>query len=303
MTKIIVGVEDSVRSRDAVAFADQLATSCGAKLVLANAYPHARIPSRAVSAEFDARLHADAEVTLVRMRRETYWSDVETRALPDTSPARALHELAEDEDADVIVIGSSERGAVGRVLAGTTADRLLHGSPCPVTVVPAGFRLAAAPIRNILVAFDASEQAKDALHAAIELARTSNAGVRVLQVIERTCLDSLALTAGAAHLVPPDELARQARADLDAQLARIDGGDRLQAEVVNGDAVDELVKRSENADLLVTGSRGYGPHRAVLLGSVSGRLVREAACPVLVLPRGRPTHLEALIGATGAAIV
>ena len=87
MTKIMVGVEDSARSRDAVAFAAQLATTCGAKLILANAYPHARIPSRAVSAEFDARLHADAEVTLLRMRREARTSDVETRALPDTSAA------------------------------------------------------------------------------------------------------------------------------------------------------------------------------------------------------------------------
>jgi nucleotide-binding universal stress UspA family protein len=295
MTKIIVGVEDSARSRDAVAFADQVAATCGARLILADAYPSARLPSRVVSAEFEALLHADAEVTLLRMRREARSSDVETRALPDTSPARALHELAEDEDADLIVVGSSGRGDVGRVLAGTTADRLLHGSPCPVAVVPDGFRLHAAPIRNVLAAFDGSEQAKDALHAAIALARMSSAGVRLLQVVERTCLDSLALTVGAAYLVPPEELSRQARRELDAQLARIDGGDRVQAEVVHGDAVDELVRRSENADLLVTGSRGYGPHRAVLLGSVSRRLVREAACPVLVLPRGRRTHFEALL--------
>jgi nucleotide-binding universal stress UspA family protein len=300
MTKIIVGVEDSARSRDAVAFADQLATSFRATLILANAYPHARFPGRSMRAEFDARLHADAEVTLLRMAREARGSDVETRALPDTSPARALHELAEDEDADVLVVGSSEHGDVGRVLAGTTADRLLHGSPCPVAVVPDGFRLHARAIRNILVAFDGSEQAGDALLAAIDLGRRLYAGVRVLQVIEPSCLDSLALTAAAAYLVMPEELARLARSDLDARLARVDGGERVRAEVVNGHAVDELVRRSDDADLLVMGSRGYGPHRAVLLGSVSGRLVRAAACPVLVLPRGRRTHLEALAAAAVA---
>ena len=42
------------------------------------------------------------------------------------------------------------------------------------------------------------------------------------------------------------------------------------------------------------GSRGYGPHRAVLLGSVSGRLVRESASPVLVVPRGIEAPLEEL---------
>ena len=46
------------------------------------------------------------------------------------------------------------------------------------------------------------------------------------------------------------------------------------------------------------GSRGYGPLRAVLLGSVSGRLVREAACPVIVVPRGVEAPLEELFAAT-----
>jgi hypothetical protein len=45
---------------------------------------------------------------------------------------------------------------------------------------------------------------------------------------------------------------------------------------------------------MVTGSRGYGPHRAVLLGSVSGRLVREAECPVIVVPRGIEAPLEGI---------
>jgi nucleotide-binding universal stress UspA family protein len=68
----------------------------------------------------------------------------------------------------------------------------------------------------------------------------------------------------------------------------------VQPEFVVGDPVEELAKRSEAADLLLTGSRGYGPMRAVLLGSVSGRLVREADCPVIVVPRGADSHLELL---------
>jgi hypothetical protein len=49
---------------------------------------------------------------------------------------------------------------------------------------------------------------------------------------------------------------------------------------------------------MIVGSRGYGPYRAVLLGSVSGRLVREAACPVLVVPRGVTTPLEEIFPET-----
>jgi nucleotide-binding universal stress UspA family protein len=63
----------------------------------------------------------------------------------------------------------------------------------------------------------------------------------------------------------------------------------------------QLADQSPHADLFVVGSRGYGPHRRVLLGSVSGRLVRNAACPVLVVPRGIEAPLEALFPAASEA--
>jgi hypothetical protein len=59
---------------------------------------------------------------------------------------------------------------------------------------------------------------------------------------------------------------------------------------------------TDNLDLLVCGSRGYGPLRAVLLGSVSRVVTSAAACPVIVLPRGVRASLEALLAeAPGAA--
>ena len=53
-----------------------------------------------------------------------------------------------------------------------------------------------------------------------------------------------------------------------------------------GDPVKVLSARSRNVDLLVCGSRGYGLLRQVLLGGVSGELLRHAECPLLVVPRG-----------------
>jgi nucleotide-binding universal stress UspA family protein len=55
--------------------------------------------------------------------------------------------------------------------------------------------------------------------------------------------------------------------------------------VVEGDAAIELTEASAELDLLVLGSRGYGPIRSALLGSVSRALVPSSACPVVVLPR------------------
>jgi nucleotide-binding universal stress UspA family protein len=61
-----------------------------------------------------------------------------------------------------------------------------------------------------------------------------------------------------------------------------------------------LIRVSEHLDLLVCGSRGYGPVRAVLLGGVSRRVAAEARCPVIVLPRGVRASLEALLAETAA---
>jgi nucleotide-binding universal stress UspA family protein len=62
-----------------------------------------------------------------------------------------------------------------------------------------------------------------------------------------------------------------------------------------GDPTEALIAVSEHLDLLVCGSRGYGRVRAVLLGSVTRRLVAEASCPVLVLPRGVRARLESVV--------
>ena len=53
-----------------------------------------------------------------------------------------------------------------------------------------------------------------------------------------------------------------------------------------GDPAGELVRESESAQLMVIGSRNYGPAPAVLLGDVSGRVAAIASCPVLIVPQG-----------------
>jgi hypothetical protein len=51
------------------------------------------------------------------------------------------------------------------------------------------------------------------------------------------------------------------------------------------------VSVSSHLDLLVMGSRGYGPRLGALLGSVSRRVTWNARCPVLVVPRGSTSWL------------
>lgn len=94
------------------------------------------------------------------------------------------------------------------------------------------------------------------------------------------------------------QVADAVRADLDALVPRLQrSGVTVEARVLVGRAALELsaAARAWPADLLVVGSRGRGPIKTMLLGSVSAELVREAPCPLLVVRR---TKLERVILAT-----
>ena len=130
MTKILIGVDDSERSEDAVAFGRALALAAGAPVIVAMAHRSSRFapaptPTRSVLRE-DAQVHARPS------RRRTPQGPRHRAATSchEHVAAHALQELAEQEDAGIIVVGSSHTGRLGRVLPGSTAERLLHG-PVP----------------------------------------------------------------------------------------------------------------------------------------------------------------------------
>ena len=66
-----------------------------------------------------------------------------------------------------------------------------------------------------------------------------------------------------------------------------------------GDPADQLGEHSAGLDLMLAGSRGYGPLRSVLVGGVSGRLMRTVQCPVIVVPRGVQAPLATLFARRG----
>jgi nucleotide-binding universal stress UspA family protein len=76
---------------------------------------------------------------------------------------------------------------------------------------------------------------------------------------------------------------------------------RSSGDVVDGYADDELVRLSDDVDLLVCGSRGHSPLGGVMLGSVSAGVLRKARSPVLVIPRGAHDGFAALPAHASAA--
>jgi nucleotide-binding universal stress UspA family protein len=190
------------------------------------------------------------------------------------------------QHADLLVLGSSHLGAVGRVLVGSVTEQTLHGAPCPVAVAPVGFRRWAGGARlgRIAVGYDVAGTAHDALSTGATLASQTGAELRVVAVA-----DTAAAIAGGASVAMSYPAIVKARLDaaeegLARALAELSEGISASSEVRDGQPAEKLLEITHSVDLLVLGSRGRGPMRRLMLGSVCDAVVRAAACPVLVVP-------------------
>jgi len=137
---------------------------------------------------------------------------------------------------------------------------------------------------RIGVAYDGTDEAKAALATAAELAAALGARLEVIGVITP---DFWETPSGVEALMTPyEELAHAVRVGLDDALASLSDGIEAEAVLLAGEPAARLAERSAALDLLVTGSRGHGPLRSAIVGSVSRRLTRTAHCPVIVVPHG-----------------
>lgn len=140
---------------------------------------------------------------------------------------------------------------------------------------------------EIVVGVDGSPESKAALRWAVAEARLRGTDILALYAWTYPAVaDGLA---PAPLLYADDVLQAEANEFLDAAVAEVDGAKDvcvLQA-VVEGDAAEELVRASEDADLLVVGSRGLGGVGGLVRGSVSRRCAHDAACPVVIVRDGR----------------
>lgn len=280
-SKLIVGYDGSEHARDALAFAKRLGAALNRDLVLANVYPGRPrlIPGKADVDGFFNILERDAGQVLGDAPAD---AGSERRTVGASSPARGLNDLADEIDAAIIVVGSAHRGMLGHVEAGHTAQHLLHGAPCAVAVAPAGYAAAETkPHRRVAVGVNGTPEAGVALDAAVEMARTLEATLRIVAVADP-------VWSGAPLYAPPVDVARlmreTAQEDLAAAAAATPDDVAVEQVLLEGDATALLADQGD-CDLVVVGSRGYGRVKGVLLGSVSSKVVRGGKTPVLVVPR------------------
>ncbi len=278
MMRLLVGFDGSDGGRDALELARVLGFSEGAGALVVAVQPYGPLPVPFAELEHDAA--AEAEPLLDEARERLAGMDVEARAFGGGSAAGVLTDIAESENIDLVVLGSPHRGTVGRALIGSVAESVLHGSPAPVAVAPRGYsEHRHDAFERVAVAYDGTPESKAALARAGQLAEASHAAVWVLTVVA----PPVALPGAVGYTpVNPPEPARIIEEGVRALEDRVP----VEGRRLDGAPAPVLAEACEDGvDLLVVGSRGYGPAARVLLGSVSTRLINNAPCPVLVVPR------------------
>lgn len=277
---VLVGVDGSSNGRDAIALASRLAGP-DAKLTLAHVRTGELNPLVAMTPGLPAE-EQEASAQLLERERADSGVRAALASVFAASAGAGLHRHAEELDADLLVVGSCSHSGFGRAMLGDDTRAALNGAPCAVAVAARGFvgqgaAASANPIARVGVAYDGSPESRRALAVAKELARAGGARIAALEVV------SIPAYAFSGLMAPAigdsiDTMVTEANARM-SRLPDVDG------RAVYGLAGEELAAFGEDLDLLVVGSRGYGPVRRLVLGSTSDFLERHARCSLLVLPR------------------
>lgn len=289
---VVVGLDGSDKDDAATAFAAAEATRFKAPLHLLFAHEiHAGLVGAWEAGFVPLGLEADVAEAGARILSRTAerlgaaWPEVAiSTSEPWGTPAQALIDAS--EGARLVVVGSGRKGAVEKVLLGTTSlDTAMHAR-CPVAVVG---ETPTHPAGPVVVGVDGSSHSSAAASVALEQAAAR--GVRVVVVTTWW----LEVVEGAVVTEPdtPEWSAVESRYRHVVEEALAPGRaahPEVEVEVViaNARPVPTLLERARDASLLVVGSRGRGGFTGMALGSVSHKVLQRALCPVIVTRPPRP---------------
>jgi nucleotide-binding universal stress UspA family protein len=218
-----------------------------------------------------------------------------TTTLTEGKPAVQISEYADEQDADLIVVGRQGLTGLGRRLLGGVTEQLLHRSDVPVFVVPGEEEGdgTEADLSRVLVTTDGSENADVAIPHGTAIARRYGSTVHVLNVVDLQAAGG-AFNAGGLEREFVERLDARGREAVDRVADEIGGSDpELTVETAverttsfEGAAGGVRTYVEENGiDLVVMGSHGRSNLRRQLVGSVASTVLRTVEVPVLVVKR------------------
>lgn len=267
--KILAASDNSPFSADAIKVAIAMCAKAGARLypftmVLTNPEYETIAPLLVQKATEDAKAHLDAIV-----------AEADRQGVPSTpliragdSPHSEITAVADEINADLIVMGQQGRRGLARMMVGAATVRVIGSAKCSVLSVPVG---AGMWQNRILLCTDGSRFSDAAAVSAAKIAHCCAAPVTVVSALVPS------------HSESRQQEGRDAVVRTVAQLTQ--EGIDVDGQALFGEADDVIIKLAEDkkADLIVVGTYGRTGFGKVLLGSVSERVIGKAKCAVLVV--------------------
>ena len=285
ITRIAAAVSPHTEGRDAAAMAAAIARATNGELMLLAVEPDLPLLIPGLDRK---TMRKDTE-TMLRTVRESLTPRPRTVVKTGLSVPRALEHAVRSEHRDLLVVGSSRHGPDGQVSLGKRTRQLLDDFQCSLAVAPRGFsERPDVQFHRIGVGYDGGPESEAALQLAASIAATCRAELIVRGVVDdhipalgwpRVWLGAIMASWEETISTKADSLREQIAA------AESRFGLTAQADVELGRPSELLLKLSQDVDLLVIGSRRWGPVTHLLLGGTGEALLHGAGCPMLLVPR------------------
>lgn len=280
---IIVGYIAGPRGRDAIRLGSFIAAGTNAKLIITMVTPES-------SAYSGTHPLPPKEDRILRDQLET-WMDEALALVPEgvkahgefraaSSEARGLMDAAEEHAASLIVIGAQAAAGLKKLTIGSVASTLLHASPVPVALAPAGFD-EDGPVRRLNTIYGTRPGSAELLGWSISRALRRGIPLRLLSLVQ-------------VDRVPPAQIrsiAEQAQefggASLAAASADMQESGRATIEVVEGRDFEEAIAQLswQPGDIAALGSSRLAQRGRIFLGNRAMRIMRVLPVPVIIVPR------------------
>jgi nucleotide-binding universal stress UspA family protein len=288
---ILVPLDGSPLSEQAIPFARALAHGEGAKVLLLRAVPKRKpfTPGDHLDEAADARAQLESVAEMVREAV----IDAET-CIREDEPGLAITEAARERQAQLIVMSTHGRTGLSRAMYGSVADHVLRNASAPLLLVRPDTRFNWGQPFRVVVGLDGSRLAEEAIGPALDVAEALRGELALVQAVEPPA----ALSTGYPTPFAAEDLTGavdDARRYLDAVAKRIArAGVRVSgsAGIGSADAMIFDAVRTYRAGAIALATHGRGGLKRLLLGSVAARILSETPVPLLVVrpPAMRQQH-------------
>ena len=284
LQKILFATDFTPSAQLALSYSVNLAHRYDAEVYSVNVLPHQPFVEAVQPDPEQARLLAEQQLVAL-VGSESFKGIRHQELIEQGEVAEVLSKVVRDDEIDLIVIGTSGRKGLQKLLMGSVAEEVFRNAECPVlTVGPHATSWPAdGKLRHILFTTDFGPESVHGLPYAISLAEENQARLTLLHVAPEPTVALPEPEPGAMPVVDPDEVV----ASTEKQLrALIPDGAQLSHEpeymVQFGPAADTIVKvAAQRADMIVLGVKRPAALTKHLGAGVAYKVACEAMCPVL----------------------